>query len=59
MVEEVKKFWRGPAQPLVVRTNEAVGIDWMQREELTQAIPPVYTEYIGRQLLAVVQQVQQ
>ena len=38
---------------------EAMGIDWMQREELTQAIPPVYTECIGRQLLAVVQQVQQ
>ena len=29
---------------------EAMGIDWMQREELTQAIPPAYTEFIGRQL---------
>lgn len=26
-------------------------IDWMNREELTQAIPPAYTEHIGRQLL--------
>ena len=30
---------------------DAMGIDWMKRDELTQAIPPVYTEYIGRQLL--------
>lgn len=30
---------------------EAMGIDWMTARELTQAIPPVYTEYIGNQLL--------
>ena len=29
---------------------EAMGIDWMKRKELTQAIPPAYTEFIGRQL---------
>ena len=33
------------------RLAEAMGIDWMKRDELTQAIPPVFTEYIGRQLL--------
>ncbi len=27
---------------------EAMQIDWMSRDELTQAIPPTYTEYIGR-----------
>ena len=32
---------------------EAMGIDWMKRDELTQAIPPVFTEFIGRQLLKV------
>ncbi len=31
--------------------NVAMGIDWMTGDELTQAIPPVFTEYIGRQLL--------
>jgi DNA (cytosine-5)-methyltransferase 1 len=28
-----------------------MGIDWMTRAELAQAIPPVYTEYIGKRLL--------
>lgn len=32
--------------------KDAMGIDWMKRDELTQAIPPAYTEYIGRHLIA-------
>lgn len=30
---------------------QAMGIDWMTRAELSQAIPPAYTSWLGRQLL--------
>jgi DNA (cytosine-5)-methyltransferase 1 len=31
--------------------RKAMGIDWMNRDELSEAIPPAYTEFIGRQLM--------
>lgn len=31
---------------------DAMGIDWMDRHGLVEAIPPAYTEHIGRQLMA-------
>lgn len=34
--------------------REAMGIDWMNRDELTEAIPPAYTQHVGGQLLAAV-----
>jgi DNA (cytosine-5)-methyltransferase 1 len=34
--------WLGPA---------CMGIDWMTGAELSQAIPPAYTEFLGQQLL--------
>lgn len=38
-----------PGQERAIR-EKAMGIDWMSWYELTQAIPPVYTEFIGLQL---------
>jgi DNA (cytosine-5)-methyltransferase 1 len=34
-----------------VEWERAMGIDWMTGDGLAQAIPPAYTEYIGRYLL--------
>lgn len=31
--------------------SEAMGIDWMTKGEINEAIPPAYTEFIGRQLV--------
>jgi len=35
--------------------KQAMGIDWMSRKELSQAIPPAYTEWIGNEFLKVLQ----
>lgn len=34
--------------------SEAMGIDWMPSRAMAQAVPPSYSEYIGRQFLALV-----
>ena len=35
----------------VDRGRQAMGISWMNREELSEAIPPAYTEFIGSQFI--------
>jgi DNA (cytosine-5)-methyltransferase 1 len=39
------------------RWQDAMGIDWMESLDLTQAIPPAYTEYLGNELLAHLREV--
>jgi DNA (cytosine-5)-methyltransferase 1 len=34
--------------------QEAMGIDWMPWKPLTQAIPPAYTNWLGRQLVQII-----
>lgn len=36
--------------------KDAMQIDWMIRKEITQAIPPAYTEYIGKYLMLACEQ---
>lgn len=35
----------------VTYAKKAMGINWMTRDELKEAIPPAYTQWIGQQLL--------
>lgn len=36
----------------VAAASDAMGIEWMTKNELNEAIPPAYTQLIGEQLLA-------
>lgn len=41
----------------VEQAKAAMGIDWMTRDGLREAIPPAYTELIGRQMLDALEEV--
>lgn len=49
-----KEVRRGGYTPKVHVRRELMGIDWMNGDDLSQAIPPAYTEHLGEQLLAAV-----
>ncbi len=46
---------KGGCNYAAAEQREAMGIDWMTVDELSQAIPPAYTEFIGKQLMAHLQ----
>lgn len=55
--------WTSPVQVTgggncsVAAARDAMGIDWMNKHELNEAIPPAFTEYIGAQLLNALEEV--
>lgn len=44
------------AKANVAQAKAIMGIDWMTGAEISQAIPPAYTEYIGQQLMRILEQ---
>ena len=42
---------RGGYIPHIDVLKELLGIDWMTKHELSQSIPPRFTEYLGRQMM--------
>ncbi len=39
---------------IVADGRQAMGIDWMTKKELSQAIPPAYFEWLGQQMLPLI-----
>lgn len=48
----VAVYGRGGGKATEAEASEAMGIDWMDLDGLREAVPPAFTEWIGRQLLA-------
>jgi len=43
----------------IAAARDAMGIDWMTKNQLNEAIPPAYTRYIGIQLLTYLTEVEE
>lgn len=53
----VAAYGNGGGKATVPEMQLAMGIDWTDvREELTEAIPPAYTEWIGRQFMSTLRE---
>lgn len=52
--DSVRKTDRGVADFSVEQGRIAMGIDWMTIAELCEAIPPAYSEFIGRQIIEII-----
>ena len=48
--------YRNVSKGTISQWQNAMGIDWMLRAEIKEAIPPAYTEYIGKYLLKFLEQ---
>lgn len=53
MKDEIPKG--GKTATSIEEAREAMGIDWMIWGELVEAIPPHYTEYLGKQVITLIQ----
>lgn len=53
--ESRRKFDKGVPDFTIDQGRAAMGIDWMTVAELSQAIPPAYTQFIGQHLFAHVE----
>lgn len=54
-IKEIRNIKKHSRQGPFDLCQRLMGIDWMTRYELTQAIPPAYTEFIGKQLIATLE----
>jgi hypothetical protein len=53
----VAVYGDGGGKGSIAEWQEAMGIDWTDdRRELAEAIPPAYTEFVGRQLITQLQE---
>lgn len=46
----------GGGNSSIANAKAALGIDWMNKRELNESIPPAYTEHLGKALMAAVKQ---